>query len=122
MTRTSKDALATLLTALSGLVFLSAYSSWNVWLVGSSNRWAAGVILLLGMRACSLGSPDKDSKGKTTVFLSALGVIALAAALFTLITASSSGLWILIVAFVALWALSTLRHALHLTAHPTVTT
>ena len=45
MTLTRKDLGASLLTALSVGVFAATHEGWNVWLVGDSRRWAAGVIV-----------------------------------------------------------------------------
>ena len=59
MTLTRKDALATVLTALAVLAFVAARESWNVWLVGSSYRWAALAIVLLGAVTCGLGPPGR---------------------------------------------------------------
>jgi len=119
MTRTGKDVAATIVTAAAVLVFAAAYSSWSVWLVGSSTRWAAGAILLLGLGACALGSPDTSGKDKATELLAVVGIVALALAIFTLISGAMGGLMLLIVADVVLWVAATARHHLHPRAHPT---
>jgi hypothetical protein len=51
---TRKDAEATLLTVLIVLVFAAAHQGWNVWLIGGSERWAAGTILVLGSWGASM--------------------------------------------------------------------
>ena len=61
MTLTRKDAVATALTVLVVLVFLTTHEGWGVWLIGSSHRWATGAIALLGMATCGLGSPGKGA-------------------------------------------------------------
>ena len=38
----------TVLTALAMLAYLTTHEFWNVWLIGSSHRWAAGAISVLG--------------------------------------------------------------------------
>ena len=116
MTLTRKDGAATVLTALAVLVFAAAHESWNVWLVGSSNRWAAAVVLLLGVATCSLGT-DREEEGRdtTTTVLSAIGMVALLAGLWALAMGSLNALTLLVVAIVALWAASTARHASHAT-------
>jgi hypothetical protein len=73
MTLTRKDAVATALTVLVVLVFLTTHEGWGVWLIGSSHRWATGAIALLGMATCGLGSPGK---GAATKLLATLGVLA----------------------------------------------
>ena len=54
-----KDAAATALTVLAVAVFAATHEGWGVWLIGDSHRWAAGVITILGVAACSLGTPRR---------------------------------------------------------------
>ena len=110
MTLGRKDALATALTALVVLTFFATHQGWNVWLVGGSHRWAAGVIALLGMATCGLGSPGR---GTATRLLSTLGVIAVALAVLALVAGSLTPLSFLVVDIVLLWAVATARHAGH---------
>ena len=77
-------------------------------LVGDSHRWAAGAIFLLGSLTCGLGSPGKD---RATKLLMVLGVAALVLAVLAVATGSLTPLSLLVVDMVALWAVSTLRHA-----------
>ena len=108
MALTRKDLTATLLTALVVLVFAATHEGWNVWLVGGSHRWAAAAIFLLGSMTCGLGSPSKD---RATKFLAALGIAALVLAVVAIATGSLTPLSLLVVDIVALWAVSTFRHA-----------
>jgi hypothetical protein len=62
MSLTRKDAVATVLTALGVLAFFATHESWNVWLIGSSHRWAAVAITLLGALTCALGSAGEVSR------------------------------------------------------------
>ena len=117
MTLGRKDAAATVLTALVVLTFFATHGGWNVWLVGASHRWAAGAILVLGMATCSLGSPERSG---ATRLLAALGMAALAFAVWALATGSLTPLSLLVVDVVALWAASTLRHVGH-RARPSLT-
>jgi hypothetical protein len=122
MTLTRKDAAATVLTALAVLVFAAAQGSWNVWLVGSSNRWAAGVVLLLGVATCSLGTAGEEmGRDNATRILAAIGTLALLTGLWALAMGSLTALSLLVVCTVALWAGSTLRHAWHPTRGPLAT-
>jgi hypothetical protein len=57
MTLTRKDAVATSLTGLAVLAFLATHEAWNVPLIGDSHRWAAAVILVLGVGACATPTP-----------------------------------------------------------------
>jgi predicted membrane channel-forming protein YqfA (hemolysin III family) len=107
---TWKDAAATTFTALAVLTFAATHQGWNVWLVGSSHRWAAGVILVLGAAACAQGS--RAERGQTW-FFAALGALALALAIAALWTASLTPLSLLVASIVVLWAAATLRHVAH---------
>jgi hypothetical protein len=105
-----KDVGATALTAVVVATFFATHQGWNVWLVGDSHRWAAGVILLLGVVTCGLGSPGH---GAATRLLAMLGVLALVLGVVAIVTASLTPLSLLVVDIVVLWALSTLRHVGH---------
>ena len=108
MTLTRKDLAATVLTGLVVLVFAAAHQGWNVWLVGGSNRWAAGAITLLGAFTCGLGSPGKDT---ATRILAGLGIAAAALAVLAIVTGSLTALSLLTLDIVVLWGASLLRHA-----------
>ena len=107
MTRTKKDLLATILTALAVLAFAATHEGWNVWLIGGSHRWAAGAITLLGALGCGLGSPGKDAM---TRVLAVLGMAALVLAVLALVTGSLTPLSLLTADIVLLWAASLMRH------------
>lgn len=110
MTLNRKDLAAAALTGLVVATFLATHQGWNVWLVGDSHRWAAGVIFGLGAMTCGLGSPGR---GTVTKLLAALGVLALVLAVWALATGSLTLLSLLVVDVVLLWAASTLRHVGH---------
>ena len=119
MTLTWKDGAATALTALAVLVYAAAHQSWNVWLIGSSNRWAAAAVLLLGIGACSLGTPaEKIGKDSSTRVFAALGSLTLVFGLWALAMGSMTALSLLVVCTVVLWAAATVRHAWHPRHHP----
>jgi hypothetical protein len=105
---TRKDLAATLLTTLAVLAFAAAYEGWNVWLIGGSHRWAAGVIALLGAFTCGLGEPDKDAASKA---LAVLGICAGMLAVLALVTGSLTPLSLLTADIVLLWAGSMIRHS-----------
>lgn len=110
-----KDFSATFLTALAVLAFLATHEGWNVWLIGDSHRWAAGAIFALGALTCGLGSPSKDALTKV---LAVLGTLALGLAILAVVTGSLTALSLLVVDIVLLWALSTVRHAVHVPHQP----
>ncbi len=119
MTFSRKDATAAVLTVLTVLVFLAAHEGWGVPLVGDSYRWAAGVIALLGMATCSLGTASQGlTKGPVTTLLTALGIAALVLTALALWTGSPTALSLLVADIVVLWAVSTFRHTLHVPRKP----
>jgi hypothetical protein len=118
MTTTSrKDAVATVLTGLAVLTYFATHQEWNVWLVGDSRRWAAGVILVLGAVACGLGNGADTMSVRPwdleTKFTVTLGVIATALGITALVTGSLTPLSLFVIAIVALWAMSTVSHVRH---------
>ena len=108
MTLNRKDAAATALTVLAVAVFAATHEGWGVWLVGDSHRWAAAVIGVLGVAACSQGTPSKDTAAK---LMSVIGAIAGALAVVAVASGSLTPLSLLVAAIVLLWAVSTWRHA-----------
>jgi hypothetical protein len=115
LTLTRKDLSATFLTALVVLTYVTTHEGWGVPLVGSSHRWATGAILLVGSATCGLGS---KATGTTMALFALLGSLALALAVLALWTGDLTPLSLLVADIVALWALSTMRHAAHLPARP----
>ena len=106
MTLTRKDAVATGLTGLAVLALLATHEGWNVPLVGDSHRWAAAVIMALGIGACSVGAKRVNS-----ALFGVLGGAAFVFGLLALITGSLTPLSLLVADMVVMWALTTLRHA-----------
>jgi len=121
MTLTRKDAAATLLTLLVVLTYTATHEGWNVALVGASHRCAAVAILLLGTFTCGLGDPSRSDGGLATKVCATLGMLALALGALAIATGSLTLLSLLVVGIVALWALTTLRHATHRTPTPLTT-
>ena len=118
MTRVSKDAGALVVTALAVGVLAATDRGWSVPLVGTSHRWAAVAVLLLGMAACSLGSARS---GAGAWVLGALGAVSLGLTVTAIVTGSLPALTLAVAAFVALWAGSTLRHMLAGSSRPPAT-
>ncbi len=106
MTLTRKDAVATGLTGLAVLTYLATHEGWNVPLVGDSYRWAAAVIMVLGIAACSVGAKRVNS-----VLFGVLGGAAFVFGVLALITGSLTPLSLLVADMVVMWALTTFRHA-----------
>ena len=114
MSLTRKDGLSTVLAALVALVYLSNTHDWGVPLL-TSNRWAAGAMLALGMGMCSLGRAA-DDRTLGVAILAVLGVAALALVVIALWTNAQWALALLALDTIVLYAGSTLRHAVE---HPT---
>ena len=118
MTLTWKDGAATVLTALAVLVLVAAHQSWDVWLVGSSYRWAAVAVTVLGAATCALGSASDElaagrEAGTFVKLLSAVGAVTGALAILAIATGSLTALSLLVLGIVVLWVGATLRHAWH---------
>jgi hypothetical protein len=106
MTLTRRDAVATSLVGLAVLAFLATHQAWNVPLIGDSHRWAAAVIMVLGIAACSVGA-----KRTTSALFSVLGGAAFVLGVLALITGSLTPLSLLVADIVLMWAIATLRHS-----------
>jgi hypothetical protein len=116
MTLTRKDALATGFTALAVLVYVATHEGWNVPLIGDSHRWAAAVIMALGIGACSAGAQRAGS-----ALFGVLGGAAFVFGVLALVTGSLTPLSLLVADMVLMWALTTLRHAHNPPGRPVAT-
>ena len=105
MTLTRKDAVATGFTAVAVFVFLATHEAWNVPLVGDSHRWAAAVIMALGIGACCVGA-----KRTASALFGVLGGAAFVFAVLALLTGSLTPVSLLVADIVVMWALTTFRH------------
>ena len=112
MRLTWKDGLATLLTAGIVALYVAFLAGADLPLV-SGPRVLAGVALVAGLSACALGaSPDGGVPSRSAKWFGGiLGTTALVTAVVTLITGSEVALAILVGSTVALWLVSTVRHA-----------
>ena len=106
MILTRKDVVATGLTGLAVFVFVATHEAWNVPLVGDSHRWAAAVIMALGIGACSVGAKRVNS-----ALFGVLGAVAFVFGLLALVTGWLTALSLLVADMVVMWALTTFRHA-----------
>ena len=106
MTLTRKDVVATSLTWLVVLTFLATHESWNVPLVGEHHRWAAALILVLGVTAHAVGRSRPGAS-----WLGVLGTAALVLGIVALVTGSMAPLSLMVVDLVLMWAITTLGHA-----------
>jgi hypothetical protein len=113
MTLTRKDAVATTLTALAVLAFLATHEGWNVPLIGDSHRWAAAVIMILGIRTCSTGASRVNS-----ALFGILGGVAMALGVVAIVTGSLTPLSLLVADMVLMWVIATLRHIHARPGHP----
>lgn len=114
---TWKDAVTTLLAGAIVAVYVTFVQGTSAWLI-SSARGTALAVLVLGMVACSSGTAaDLYRRGRParTVGYAAiatmLGIVALAAAVLTLVTGSTVVLAIQVAAALGLWLIATARHA-----------
>jgi hypothetical protein len=101
------DAVAGTVTALCVATYVVTVAGWGVPLIGSSHRWAALVIVVLGAIGCAAGYPER---GWREPLLGTLGMSALALSILSLATGSRTWLGLLVVAIVTLFGLATARH------------
>ena len=116
MTLTRKDAVATGFIGLAVFVFLATHEAWNVPLVGDSHRWAAAVIIALGIGACSAGARRVNSP-----LFAVLGGAAFALGGLAVLIGSLTALSLLVADMLVMWAITTFRHA-HAPPGRTITT
>jgi hypothetical protein len=115
---TWKDAVATLFMAGIVAVYVAFLNGTSAWLI-STARGATTAVLVLGfVGGCALGGlADAYTGAKSrsavafTAIASALGVVALTAAVVGLITGGTVALAVLVAATLALWLTATTRHA-----------
>jgi hypothetical protein len=107
---TWRDLAGTAVAALVVLVYVANGQDW--WYLGS-NRWAAVTMVAIGAVGCTLGARLVGEKLSSTpiVLLWLLGVAALVFAVLAIVTAAQWVLLMLALVVVALWAGTTLRHA-----------
>ncbi|HEX4811398.1 MAG TPA: hypothetical protein VFV66_01405 [Nonomuraea sp.] len=114
MRLTWKDALATVAAGVNVAVYIAFTQGTNLPIVDNV-RGATGTILLLGLvGGCMLSAAPEayERQGPYAVVASTLGGIALLAGVIGLITAAELALAVLFYATIALWLMSTVRHAL----------
>lgn len=104
-----KDSAVAVLAILIVGVFIVAYASSGAPLIGESNRWAAVVILVLGLAAGFLSSPGSDTG---SYLLVGLVIVAFLFAVLAMASGSLTALALLVIALVALIVASTARHVL----------
>ena len=107
---TQRDLVGTVVAVVVVFVYVANVQEW--WYLGS-NRWAAVTMLAVGFVGCPLGARLVGEKLSSTpiVLLALLGVVALTLAVIAIVTAEQWALLGLAIVVVALWAGTTLRHA-----------
>jgi hypothetical protein len=107
---TRGDLAGAVVAALVVLVYVANVQDW--WYLGG-NRWAAVTMVAIGALGCPLGARLVGEKLTSTpiVLLGLLGVVALVLAVIAIVTAAQWALLALAIVVVALWAGTTLRHA-----------
>ncbi|GII06012.1 hypothetical protein [Planobispora takensis] len=125
MRLTWKDAVATAVAGVNVAVYAAFLQGADLPVI-SGVRGATATILVLGLvGGCALSAADELYGGERTpatrlftVVASLLGVTALVAGIIGLVAASEVALAVLFYATIALWLISTLRHALGIPGAP----
>lgn len=94
-----EDVVATLVGVAAVLAFTTTHEQWNVWLIGDSRRWTAGVLCVLAVGMFGVTARHVD---RLVLAVLAIAVVVLAAVAFW--TASLTPLSLLAVAIVLVWA------------------
>lgn len=120
MRLTRRDGLTTLFVAAAAVVYV-------LWLtgtamLGTSTRVLGAVVFGLGWAACTSNQAEmavvygvgacRRAPLAYVVIASLLGLVALVSGITTLVSANEATLAALVVATIALWGMSTVRHAL----------
>lgn len=113
-----KDAAATATTALVVALFAASHEGRAVPLVGSSHRWAAAAIFVVGAGTCGLG----DSTGGASRLFAALGIAALALCVITIATGSLTALSLQVAVTVGMWGIATSRRVIAGRGRPSTAT
>lgn len=109
MRLTRTDLTSTLATALAVAVYAATHEGWSVWLVGDDRRWAAAIIVMLGLIPFGLGLDTSDGVLRAIVYLAGA---AFALAIVALVSGSLTALSLLVAAVALIWAVSLLDHRL----------
>jgi len=99
-----EDVAATLLATATVMGFTATHQLWDVWLIGDSRRWTAGLLALLGVAMFGLVARHI---GRT--LLAVLGCVAVCFAAVAFATASLTPLSLLAATIILVWALAVLR-------------
>lgn len=106
---TRKDLAGTVVAALVVLVYAANVREW--WYLGS-NRWAAVTMVAIAAIGCPLGARIVGERLSVPIVL--LGLLGVAALVLGVLAVVSTAQWALAsfaIVIVALWAGTTLRHA-----------
>lgn len=125
MRLTWKDAVATLFTGGIVAVYVAFLNGTSVWLISSARGTTTAVLVLGFVGGCALGGlADAYTGAKSpsaqafVAIATALGIVALTAAIVGLIGGGTVALAVLVSATIALWVVATVRHAFAAPAGP----
>jgi hypothetical protein len=125
MRLTWKDAVATVFTAGIVAIYIAFLLDLGWPLIASVRGTTAALLVLGAVGGCALGTvgaqygKNLQPVARTLVVIATvLGVVALGAGIYALITASEVALAVLFGAIVALWLTATVRHAFTKPATP----
>jgi hypothetical protein len=108
MTIDRNDRKVLVLAALIVATLVITAAGWGVPLIGDSHRWAAALVLLLGLGAGAYSAPGLDTR---SYLLGGLVLVAFLLAVVALASASLAALTLLVVSILALVGVSLAHHA-----------
>lgn len=99
-----EETAAALVTAATVLGYITTHEQWNVWLIGDSRRWTAGLLCVLAVLMFALVARHI---GATAIAV--CGVVAAVLAVVAFWTASLTPLSLLALTIVIVWAAAVFR-------------
>jgi len=109
----AEEVAATLLMAAAVMGFTATHEGWDVWLIGDSRRWTAGLLSVLGVAMFAFVARHI---GTTLAVVLACAAVCFAGVAFW--TASLTPLSLLAATIILVWALAVLRDLFHETRTP----
>jgi hypothetical protein len=99
-----EDVVGTIVIAATVLGYVATHEQWNVWLIGDSRRWTAGLLSVLGIAIFALASRHVSG-----FVLGSLLLIGTVFAVIAFWTASLTPLSLLATTIVVVWAIAVFR-------------
>ncbi len=111
-----EDVASTILATATVMGFTATHQYWDVWLIGDSRRWTAGLLTIIAVAMFAL-----VARHIGMTLLVVVGCVAACFAGFAFATASLTPLSLLAATLILTWALAVLRDLFEVPRRPLVT-